>query len=107
MFQDNRDLEAMYKAATIGDKITIWCEACKEEQSGETSVPRIGHKRKSADSDGDDALPAKRAEKIEELASQLHKKHGEVYTMPHLRIWARMILNKQHKVWTYHHHFLY
>ena len=57
--EDNRDLEAMYKAATIGDEITIWCKARKEEQSGETSVPRIGRKRKSADSDGDDALPAK------------------------------------------------
>ena len=41
--------------------------------------------------------PTKRADKIDQLALELHKKHGDQYSMPHLRIWARMILNKQHK----------
>ena len=52
-------------------------------------------KRKATESD--DAPPTKRADKIDELALELHEKHGEAYGMPHLRIWARMILNKQHK----------
>ena len=53
------------------------------------------HKCKGTESEN--APPTKRADLINQLALELHEKHGETYAMPHLRIWARMILNKQHK----------
>ena len=89
---DDQDLEAMYRNLNSGSEITIWCEGQSHEQPSSESSSKNSHKRKAPESD--DAPPTKRTDK---MALELHEKHGEVYAMPHLRIWARMILNKQHK----------
>ena len=87
--EDDQDVDAMYPNVNSGGEITIWCDG----HSPESEPPR--HKRKAPESN--DPPPSKRADKIDQLALELHEKHGDTYSMPHLRIWARMILNKQHK----------
>ena len=93
--EDDQDVDAMYKEVNCGGEITIWCEGRSHEQQSSEAPSKNSRKRKAAESD--DMPPTKRADKIDQLALELHEKHGEIYTMPHLRIWARMILNKQHK----------
>ena len=93
--EDDQDVEAMYRQVNSGSEITIWCEGQSHEQP--TSDPSSRNSRKRKTTESDDAPPTKRADRIDQLALELHEKHGEAYAMPHLRIWARMILNKQHK----------
>ena len=93
--EDDEDVDAMYGQVNSGNEITIWCEGRSHEHS--TSEPPSKNMRKRKATESDDAPPTKRADKIDQLALELHEKHGEAYSMPHLRIWARMILNKQHK----------
>ena len=89
--ENDQDLEAMYKLFTSGDEITIWCEG---RRSVSPEMPaRSGRKRKA-----DEPEPStKQADRIYELAHELYEKHGETYSMPQLRLWARMLLNKQYK----------
>ena len=93
--EDERDLDAMYKGLAVGDEITLWCDANTEEHTSNTLSKGTSRKRKAA-TENEDAPSLKRSEKIDQLTSELHEKHGEKYGMPHLRIWARMILNNQH-----------
>ena len=91
--EDDQDVEAMYHDVSSGSEITIWCDGrLPEQQSSEP--PR---RKRKAPENSDPPPPTKRADKIDQLALELHEKHGDQYSMPHLRIWARMILNKQHK----------
>ena len=84
--ENDQDLEAMYKEFNCGDEITIWCE-------GRSSISRSSRKRKGEDTE---VVPStKQADAIDELAHKLYEKHGESYSMPQLRLWARMVLNKQ------------
>ena len=96
--EDDQDLGAMYAQ---GSEITIWCEGRSHDHS--TSEPPSKNKRKRKGTESENTPPTKRADMIDQLALELHEKHGEMYAMPHLRIWARMILNKQHKVRMFPH----
>ena len=81
----------MYKLFTSGDEITNWCEG-RRSVSPEM-LAKNGRKRKA-----DEPEPStKQADRIDELAHELYEKHGETYSMPQLRLWARMLLNKQYK----------
>ena len=87
--ENDQDLEAMYKLFTANDEITIWCEG---------KLPTVqsarGRKRKAEEQE----LPTNtKSDKIDELAHELYEKHGESYSMPQFRLWARMYLNKQYK----------
>ena len=88
--KNDQDLEAMYKLFTSGDEITIWFEgrSVSPEQPA-----RSGRKRKA----GELEPSTKQADRVDELAHELFEKHGETYSMPQLRLWARMLLNKQYK----------
>ena len=58
-------------------------------------ISRSSRKRKGEDTE---VVPStKPADAIDELAHKLYEKHGESYNMPQLRLWARMVLNKQYK----------
>ena len=57
----------------------------------------MAKKRKSDDSDdsGTSKQPA-REESIDEIVQTLREKHGEDYSVPQYRMWARMKLNGHH-----------
>ena len=80
----------MYKLFTSGDEITIWCDG-RSVSPGQPA--RSGRKRKADEPESS----TKQADKIDELAHELYEKHGETYNMIQLRLWARMLLNKQYK----------
>ena len=90
--ENDQDLEAMYKAFNYGDEITIWCEGRSPEPSSKRSRKRKGEEHEVTPS-------TKQADAIDELTHKLYEKHGESYSMPQLRLWARMVLNKQYKRW--------
>ena len=90
--------QLMYGQVNSGNEITIiWCEGRSHEHSTSEPPSKNMHKRKATESDR--APPTKQADKIDQLALELHdlEKHGEAYSMLYLHTWARMILNKQHK----------
>ena len=87
--ENDQDLEPMYNLFMANDEITIWCEG---------KLPTVqsarGCKRKAEEQE----LPTKtKPDKFDELAHELYEKHGESYSMPQFRLWARMYLNKQYK----------
>ena len=83
------DLGTMYDKHKLGGEVMLWCDArCKD------SV-RTGRKRNS---DSDSGL-MKRQEKEEELEGvfkDLKSKHGDKFSIPHLKLWSRMISNGIH-----------
>ena len=96
--EDNQDLQAMYRQ--LSDEITLWCEGCPSEDS---QRKKTGKKRKADDIDDktneDSVVKTKRAakeERIDSTTQQLREIHGETYSGPQLRLWARMHLNGQH-----------
>lgn len=73
------DLKQMYVKFGNNFDIPLWCDA----ESGQ----RKKGKRKRDDSEKD----KDRDEDIDEVYDELYKKHGSNYTVPQLRLWARMI----------------
>ena len=92
--EDDQDLNAMYKAFNCGDEITIWCEGRLPEQHSAEPPARGGRKRKAQESE--DMPSTKKSDLIDQTAHDLYEKHGERLTMPQLRLWARMVVNKQY-----------
>ena len=93
--EDDQDVEAMYGQVNSGSEITIWSEG-RSHIEQPTSEPPSKHSRKYKTPESDNVPPTKRADRIDQLTLELHEKHGEAYSMPHLCIWARMVLNQQH-----------
>ena len=87
------DLHAMYFAFQQSGKadIFLWCDGVCDE--GEVTPAR---KRKRPN---DDCPPTKRAEKeseVDDITIDLKDLHGDKYTEPQYRLWARMIINGLH-----------
>lgn len=91
--EDDKDLEAMYKTFSDKAEITLWCEG----PSSEEPTSKRGKKRKSDDSgDSGSSKRSAREETIDNIVQTLRKKHGEDYSAPQYRMWARMKHNGQH-----------
>ena len=88
------DLHAMYFSFQLSSKtdISLWCDGvCNEDEV----TPARKRKRLN-----DDCPPtSKRAEKeseVDDVTSDLKGLHGDKYTEPQYRLWARMIINGLH-----------
>lgn len=91
--ESDRDVEAMYITFKPGDEITLWCDGTRPEANKATQE---GKKRKT---DSTEEPPSKRKAKedtVDELTKTLQEKHGEKWSMPQYRLWARMKHNGQH-----------
>ena len=85
------DLDVMYEKFTSGE-IFLWCVG-KEPEKHDEDVSSKGKKRKY------ESTVTKRQEKEDELDGiyqDLQQKHGNLYSGPQLRLWARMIIAGTH-----------
>ena len=91
--ENDKDLDAMYKTFKDNREITLWCEGPTSEEHG----TKRGKKRKADESrDSGSSKRSSREESIDEIVQSLREKHGEDYSAPQYRMWARMKLNGQH-----------
>lgn len=95
-----QDLESMY--AHSGEEISLWCDHRVEDPPISTGSKRSSDTRSTRT---DDAPPkknhrstnyAEREDKIEEMATELEGKHGDKYSYPQYKLWARLITCGQH-----------
>ena len=81
----------MYRQFESGDTITFFCDG-KSEKSGKNK-----RKRKSTTAeDASDSAHGDHEQQIKKIALELADIHGEKYNDNQLRLWARMMVNKQH-----------
>ena len=95
-----QDLESMY--AQSGGEISLWCDHRVEDP-----IVSTGTKRSSANRSTNEEPPAKRIQKstnyaerednIEKMATELKQKHGDKYSYPQYKLWARLITCGQHE----------
>ena len=86
--EEQADLTSMYMQFEHSNTITLFCEGHSE------SIPKqdkatTSRKRKSNYEDHE--------EEVKKIAIELEEKHGDKYNERQLRLWARMIFNKQHE----------
>lgn len=92
------DLSLMYE--TIGSQkreILLWCDGRSEAVKSRDTTAR-GSKRKSSEGN-ENRAPNKRKQIEEEVTdniAELKSKHALRYTLPQLRLWARMIASGNH-----------
>ena len=83
----NDDITLMYEAIGTKRDILLWCDARGSESENK------GSKRKSTEAT--DTRPPTKRKQIEDdvgdTVAALKVKHESKYTMPQLRLWARMI----------------
>ena len=85
------DLTAMYARFSPGNEIFLWCIG-KEEEEEELSHQH-GVKRKS---DGAVNKRQAREDELDSIYDRLKEKHGDMYSTPQYRLWARMIICGTH-----------
>jgi len=85
------DLSAMYSHFHSGDEILLWCDGF---DSSSSAVEKPTGK-KSKDSDETSSKRMHHEDEIDKLAMELMKLHGDKYTYPAYKVWARMIKNSQ------------
>ena len=80
------DLNSMYRSIKKGS-VLLWCD--KRSCQLQSSESRKGQKRKLQD---DPPQQSKSHEsEVDEIVSDLRERHGTTYTLPKLRLWARVI----------------
>ena len=82
------DLTSMYKQLGTSDTITLFAEGLQTCSSG-------GKRKRKAD-DGPSGT-INHEDEVESVATKLQTMHGDKYNPQQLKLWARMIVNKQHK----------
>lgn len=93
------DLKAMYSCTKEGN-VFLWCDKRVVTDSEAESSSRASRKRSN-----DDPTPlakkatayAAREGEIEDVADELKELHGNKYSYPQYKLWARMLQNGQHK----------
>ncbi len=75
------------RTCKIGDELLLWCDGSPNSDGKK--------KQKSNDAIGEPASKRERARK-EEITKELQEKHGEAWSIPQYRLWARMEHNDQH-----------
>ena len=78
-----KDVEAMYRKSKTDD-IFLWVENIDEEDGSDAEPER--KRKKTSDSRRQD-----KEEEVEGIYQELRSNHGDRYTIPQLRLWARMI----------------
>ena len=79
------DLDAMYKI----DKLLLWADARVAVVDGATVV---GQKRKCGDSYSFVNKRQQIEAEVDSTVEELKEKHGDKYSLPQLRLWARSII---------------
>ena len=80
----------MYRRYPSGSEVFLWCEGCADPLED-----RLAEGRKS----GNDSVVNKRQardEEIESIFRQLQETHDDTYSVPQLRLWARMVISGTH-----------
>ena len=90
--EDQEDLDAMYRAFTSGDEITLWVHG----RVSDTNVVKTGKKRRRDEIEDTSSKRADKESQIDAVVQQLREVHNEGYSGPQLRLWARMKVNGQH-----------
>ena len=85
------DLSAMYSHFHCGDEILLWCDGC---DSSPNAVEKPTGK-KSKDNDETSSRRLHHEDEVDKLTMELMKLHGDKYTYPAYKVWARMIKNSQ------------
>lgn len=92
MCQD--DLESMYKTLQGRTSVLLWCDGRPTDISDEEPQSR---KRKNSSPVSN---PTKRKEldiDLDDTVRKLREKHGSTYSLPQMRLWARMIAAGHHE----------
>ena len=88
--ESDKDVEAMYRMYKPGDEITLWCDEANKST-------REGKRRKIDDSEEPPTQrKANLKDTVDEITKTLQEKHGDTWSMPHYRLWARMKHNNPH-----------
>ena len=87
------DLESMYSYYSKKTPISLWCDGKDDGASDEEQAPRKRRKRKKRDTSPQPTKEDARENKFQ----MLKKKHGNAYSGPQLRLWARMIVAGTHE----------
>ena len=93
----NADLNLMYQAIGAKRELVLWCDARSEPQKNKDAA-KVS-KRKSTE-DTENRPPTKRKqieENVSDIVDELKLKHESKYTMPQMRLWARMIASGNHE----------
>ena len=78
------DLKQMYEHFKVQEDIQLWCDAVNYDGDRSSASDTKGKKRRrEPDKSSEDDVDA--------IYGQLKEKHNDKYTMPQLRLWARMI----------------
>lgn len=90
----NQDVESMY--AQSSEDISLWCD----QRLDESAISNSASKKRS--SGAEKTPPAKRTnyaereDAIEEITTELNEIHGDDYSYPQYKLWARLIACGQH-----------
>ena len=84
------DLHAMYNKYSTGP-ITLWCDG-RVEEDGEAVGGRVKRKREEPSS-----RRQEKENKVHNVYQDLKKRHGDSFSTPQLRLWARMVTANLHE----------
>lgn len=79
-----KDLDSMYRKAKNGSELSLWVQSLQDDE--EDSDDLEPEKKKSSES----SRRQEKEEEVEAIYSELRSKHND-YTVPQLKLWARMI----------------
>lgn len=96
----SQDLQAMYNQSSEGETISLWCdqrlpvveESCGTKRSTDNDSVKPPVKRSKATTSNF----TQREDEIEEISTELEEKHGDQYSFPQYKLWARLIKCGQH-----------
>ena len=84
------DLPSMYSSLGTKRDVMLWCDGAKHDSLD------VGSKRTSPSNNP----PSKRRQiknKVDETVDKLRERHGTKYTLPQMRLWARMVTANHHE----------
>ena len=92
----DEDLSLMYDRLSPKREIMLWCDgrcdsgSCHEEGPTSKKSKKAEEREKSEDKGGTSEKD------FDAVVKQLQKKHGDIYSVPLLRLWARVHVNGLH-----------
>lgn len=92
------DLDSMYESLKGKSSVLIWCDGKAAAVSTVSSEASTSSRKRRSTSPARNH-PSKRQameEQVDEIVTELKEKHGNAYSLPQLRLWARMIAGGNH-----------
>ncbi len=86
------DLNTMYTRFAPGHEIFLWCDGREEDKEGSQGVAT----KQKPQSEGPVNKRQAREEELDSTFKELKKNHGDAYSGPQLRLWARMVISGTH-----------